>query len=207
MRAQVPGECHAFNKIALFTAFRSAPVLRKEDSEPDAPDGLANEELELSWKVWQRQVETERGHFSAWRDAVLHNERTHANSQHGWDKANEDHLHECTLEIMAKCYGIQEAVSIAAGNSGAAAALTSSQDYHAGSMGGNARCWKLHVINGSYVGAMPEEIALQLPAHISNVVASDPVHAAVVYLPPTSLRGSSLVRHPTMEAFRRMEED
>ena len=202
-----PGECAAFSKIPILAGMATGTgaargrELRREHSEAaseDHPgaqttdDPLAKEEALLNYKKFMAQFNKEECTFTTWANAVKGFESSAANAQFKWNNTNNMNMRNAISQMFDQVFPVQEATNIEKGDHKARAAHRTAEDYYGTT---SNTTMKIHVLNGTYCGAVNEDLLGSLPRHVSGTVNREPENTAYVILSFLRGYGISAERH------------
>ncbi|CAK0833651.1 unnamed protein product [Prorocentrum cordatum] len=198
-----PGDCAAFSKIAVLAGLATGTgargrELRREHSEAAsdnndaaANDPLAKEEAVLKYKKFMAQFSREECTFTTWVNSVKGFESSAANAQFKWNHTNNENMRLAISQMFDQVFPVQEAPNIEKGDNKARAAHRSAEDYY----GTTSSTLKVHLLNGTYCGAVNEDLLGMLPRHVSATVNREPESTVYVILSFLRGYGISTERH------------
>ena len=207
VRKCASGECAAFSKIPILAGLANGTgarvkELRREhsdvpedgagdDSNTKNGDPLAKEEALLNYKKFMAQINREECTFSTWSNAVKGFESSSAMAQFKWNCTNNENMRMAISQMFDQAFPVQEAHSIESGDNKARAAHRSAEDYY-GVMNNGV---KIYMLNGTYCGAISDELLASLPRHVKTTVHHDPENTVYVILGFLRGYGASQERH------------
>ncbi|CAK0856368.1 unnamed protein product, partial [Prorocentrum cordatum] len=199
-----PGDCAAFSKIAVLAGLATGTgargrELRREHSDAasdnnDAAannDPLAKEEAMLKYKKFMAQFSREECTLTTWVNSVKGFESSAANAQFKWNHTNNENMRLAISQMFDQVFPVQEAPNIEKGDNKARAAHRSAEDYY----GTTGSTLKVHLLNGTYCGAVSEDLFGMLPRHVSATVNREPESTVYVILSFLRGYGISTERH------------